>query len=60
MADLLMPDDPNDVIFSDIRIAILAQADDIILISLSAKGLQRKLDTRKQWCSLNFHCSKHN
>jgi hypothetical protein len=49
-----MPDDSDDAILSGVRIAILAQADDILLISLSAKGLQRKLDALKQWCSVNF------
>ncbi|KAJ7623901.1 hypothetical protein DFH06DRAFT_1446575 [Mycena polygramma] len=41
-------------ILSGIRIAILAQADDILLISLSAEGLQRRLNALATWCSLNF------
>jgi hypothetical protein len=54
MADLIMLDDIHDPIISGIRIAILAQADDILLISLSANGLQRRLNTLTAWCSRNF------
>jgi hypothetical protein len=54
MADLVMLDDFDDVILSGVRIAILAQADDILLISLSAQGLQRRLNPLKAWCSHNF------
>ncbi|KAJ7601403.1 hypothetical protein DFH06DRAFT_1026134 [Mycena polygramma] len=54
MADLILLDDIDDAILSGIRIAILAQADDILLISLSAEGLQRRLNALATWCSLNF------
>ncbi|KAF7344870.1 RNA-directed DNA polymerase from mobile element jockey [Mycena venus] len=54
MADLVMLDDPDNPILSNIRIAILAQADDILLISLSAAGLQRRLNALGTWCSKNF------
>jgi hypothetical protein len=32
----------------------MAQADEILLISLSAAGLQRKLNLLSVWCSKNF------
>jgi hypothetical protein len=53
VADLIMlnTDDPT---ISGIQIAILAQADDILFILLSAKGLQRRLNALNVWCSLNF------
>jgi hypothetical protein len=54
MADLIMLEDMDDPILSGIRIAILAQADNILLISLSARGLQRRLNTLNTWCSRNF------
>jgi hypothetical protein len=51
MADLVLMDDPDDPIPSNVRIAILAQADDILLISTSAAGLQRRLNSLAKWCS---------
>jgi hypothetical protein len=54
MADLVMLDDPDDPILSAVRIAILAQADDILLISLSPEGLQRRLNALDAWCAQNF------
>jgi hypothetical protein len=54
MADLVLMNDPDDPILSKVRIAILAQADDILLISTSAAGLQRRLNTLAEWCSKNF------
>jgi hypothetical protein len=54
MADLIVLEDIDDSILSGIRIAILAQADDILLISLSAAGLQRRPNALTTWCSLNF------
>lgn len=54
MADLVMVPDSDDPILCKVRIAIMAQADDILLISLSAAGLQRKLNSLSVWCSKNF------
>jgi hypothetical protein len=54
MADLIMPDDVDDVILTGVRMTIPAQADDILLISTSAEGLQRRLNTLDTWCSRNF------
>ncbi|KAJ7912744.1 hypothetical protein B0H13DRAFT_2326942 [Mycena leptocephala] len=54
MADLIMLEDVDDPILSGTTIAILAQADDILLISLLAKGLQRRLTALNVWCSRNF------
>ena len=54
MADLDLFDKPDDPILSNVRIAILAQADDILLISLSAAGLQRQLNAPGTWYSKNF------
>jgi hypothetical protein len=54
MADLVMLPDPDDVHLDNIRIAIMAQADDILLMSLTARGLRAKLNTLKQWCAVNF------
>jgi hypothetical protein len=38
MADLAMPNDADNIILDEIRIAILAPADDVLLISTSAAG----------------------
>jgi hypothetical protein len=54
MADLAMSQDLDDPIISAVRVAIMAQADDILLVSLSAAGLQRKLNELVVWCSMNF------
>ncbi|KAJ7652699.1 hypothetical protein DFH06DRAFT_1093769 [Mycena polygramma] len=49
-----MDPDSDDPILCEVRIAIMAQADDILLVSFSAAGLQRKLNTLYVWCSKNF------
>jgi hypothetical protein len=54
MADLVMLNDPDDLILSGVKIALLAQADDILLISLSPEGLQRRLNALNAWCAKNF------
>jgi hypothetical protein len=54
MADLAMSQDLDYTIISAVRVAIIAQADDILLVSLSAAGLQRKLNELVVWCSMNF------
>ena len=48
-----MPD--KDVIFlAAVRISLLAQADDLLLVALSPRGQQGKLHTLEQWCARNF------
>ncbi|GLB35658.1 hypothetical protein LshimejAT787_0212230 [Lyophyllum shimeji] len=54
MGDLVMPDDPDDVSLAATRVALMAQADDILLISRTAEGLSRKLSSLEHWCSRNF------
>ncbi|KAJ7573514.1 hypothetical protein C8J56DRAFT_708540, partial [Mycena floridula] len=54
MGDLQMPPDLDDLKFGAIVIAIMAQADDLLLASLSDRGMQRKLDTLTRWCAINF------
>jgi hypothetical protein len=49
----MMPD-RDDVFLAAIRISLLAQADDILLFSISTRGLQAKLVTLKNWCARNF------
>ncbi|KAJ7580859.1 hypothetical protein C8J56DRAFT_720750, partial [Mycena floridula] len=54
MGDVEMPPDMDDFKFGMIVISIMAQADDLLLASLSVRGLQRKLDRLAHWCSVNF------
>jgi hypothetical protein len=54
LADLVMMPDRDDVFLAGIRISLLAQADDILLFSISTRGLQAKLVTLKNWCARNF------
>jgi hypothetical protein len=49
MADLTLPNNADDIILDEIRIAIL-----VLLISTSAAGLQHKLNALKDWCAENF------
>ncbi|KAJ7123418.1 hypothetical protein C8R44DRAFT_875615 [Mycena epipterygia] len=46
--------DMDDVFLAAVRISLLAQADDILLLSLSARGLQIKLASLENWCARNF------
>jgi hypothetical protein len=46
--------DFEDVFLAGIRISLLAQADDLLIFSLSVRGLQVKLARLEQWCSQNF------
>ena len=48
-----MPDKDN-IFLAAVRISLLAQADDLLLVSLSARGLQGKLYTLEKWCARNF------
>ncbi|KAJ7252975.1 hypothetical protein C8J57DRAFT_1519764 [Mycena rebaudengoi] len=51
MADLVMLNDPDNPILSGLRVALLAQADDILLISLSAEGLQPRPNALDACCT---------
>ncbi len=46
--------DMDDVVLGGLAMDMLAQADDILLLSLSARGLQQKLDALSAWCSTHF------
>ncbi|KZS94223.1 hypothetical protein SISNIDRAFT_474178 [Sistotremastrum niveocremeum HHB9708] len=48
--------DPDDISLSSLQIPIpiLAHADDLLTISLSPSGLQRRLTTITSWCSSQF------
>ncbi|KAJ6497212.1 hypothetical protein C8R47DRAFT_972415 [Mycena vitilis] len=48
-----MPD-KDDVFLASVRVSLLAQADDLLIFSISSRGLQAKLVTLEQWCSRNF------
>ncbi len=52
--DLKMPEHKDDVWLAGLTVSILAQADDVLLISHSAVGMQLKLNVLTEWCSLNF------
>ncbi|PBK78454.1 hypothetical protein ARMSODRAFT_1030463, partial [Armillaria solidipes] len=52
--DLKMPEHKDDVWLAGVVVSILAQADDVLLISHSAVGMQLKLNVLTEWCSLNF------
>ncbi|KAF5378897.1 hypothetical protein D9615_006858 [Tricholomella constricta] len=54
MADLTMPPDIDDVHLAGNRISMMAQADDILIISRTADGLKRKLMVLETWCGRNF------
>ncbi|KAJ6481555.1 hypothetical protein C8R47DRAFT_1049836 [Mycena vitilis] len=46
--------DMDDVFLAAVRVSLLAQADDMLLVSLSARGLGSKLSTLESWCARNF------
>lgn len=54
MSDLVLPPDIDDVMLGEVCIAILMHADDILLLSLSARGLQARMNAVYYWCSTNF------
>jgi hypothetical protein len=54
LADLVMMPDKDDIFFAAARISLLAQADNILLLSISARVLQVNLDTLEKWCARNF------
>lgn len=53
-SDLDMPAHRDDVFLVQRRISILAQADDILLLSHSPSGFQLKLNSMNTWGRLNF------
>lgn len=57
-ADFQLPADPDDVFLGDMNASVnvshLEHADDVLLQSYSARGLQSKLDAVYYWCSINF------
>jgi hypothetical protein len=46
--------DPDDLLMAGIPISHLEQADDVVLFSTTAAGLQRKIDAFFGWCRVNF------
>jgi hypothetical protein len=54
MSDFVMSMDLDDVILSGASASNLEHADDILLMSYSARGLQTKLNVVLLWCSMNF------
>ncbi|KAJ7315542.1 hypothetical protein DFH08DRAFT_636406, partial [Mycena albidolilacea] len=46
--------DMDDVFPAAVGISLLAQVDDTLLVSLSARGLGSKLCTLEEWCARNF------
>lgn len=46
--------DEDDVVMDGVAMTNLEQADDVLLLSTSRSGLQRKLDGMYGWCSVNF------
>jgi hypothetical protein len=47
-------EDANDVILDGVAISHLEQADDVVLFSTMAAGLQRKINVFFAWCKVNF------
>jgi hypothetical protein len=58
LADLMMMPDKDNVFLAAVRISLLAQADELLLFSISARGVQAKLDTLEQWCAWNLNMIK--
>lgn len=54
MADFHLDADSDDIKLASIIIGNLEQADDIILISTSPAGAQKKMNALWKWCGLNF------
>lgn len=54
LSDLSMMPDMDDVFLAGVRISLLAQADDLLIVSLSPRGLRMKLSTLETWCAKNF------
>jgi hypothetical protein len=58
LSDFSLPPDPDDLVLDGIRISHLEHADDIIIISTSATGLQTHLCALHRWCSLTVNAIK--
>lgn len=56
MSDFVISMDPDDVILGGASASNLEHADDILLMSYSARGLQTQLNVVLLWCSMNFMC----
>jgi hypothetical protein len=54
MADFHLEVDVDDIKLAGTVVANLEQADDIILMSTSPRGAQKKMDALWKWCGLNF------
>ncbi|KAJ7831570.1 hypothetical protein B0H13DRAFT_2431497 [Mycena leptocephala] len=54
LANLVMMLDKDDIFLAAVRISLLAQADNILLLFILPSGLQVKLDTLEKWCARNF------
>ena len=50
----LLSDTTTDILLDGIFITNPEQADDMILISLTADGAQRKMNALWKWCGVNF------
>ncbi|KAJ7280651.1 hypothetical protein C8J57DRAFT_991093, partial [Mycena rebaudengoi] len=50
----LLADANTDILLAGVFITNVEQADDVILISLTADGAQPKMDVLWKWCSVNF------
>ncbi|KAF8879476.1 hypothetical protein BD779DRAFT_1649417, partial [Infundibulicybe gibba] len=54
LADFYLRGDHDDIALAGAIIANLEQADDIILLSTTAVGAQKKMTALWQWCQINF------
>lgn len=54
LADFCPPVDEDDVVLGDASVGNLEQADDMVLFSLSPRGLQRKLNYTWHYAAINF------
>ncbi|KAJ3504030.1 hypothetical protein NMY22_g18054 [Coprinellus aureogranulatus] len=56
MADLpdYIPKDSDGIHLGSVSITNLEQADDVVLLSTTREGLQRKIDGMYRWCAVNF------
>ncbi|KAJ7702820.1 hypothetical protein B0H17DRAFT_1043081, partial [Mycena rosella] len=50
----LLSDETTDILLAGIFITNLEQADDVLLISFTPNGAQKKMDALWKWCSINF------
>jgi hypothetical protein len=50
----LLSDETTDILLAGIFITNLEQADDVVLISFTPNGAQKKMNALWKWCSINF------